>query len=262
MNNIPKEWLVDPVTKEKLVFDGNVAKCSSGKYLYNDEFGYWDFMPKYSDELMGDLSDAWHQLQDNGVISYENDPEHNLNVGEREDSRQFGEFCSYEGLVLDVGCGPQSMPAHIEPYLDRDFTFVGIDPLEGYLPRQFSFFQGLGEYLPFCDDLFDQVLFVTSLDHFMDPTKPLMEAKRVVKAEGSILIWIGEKDSGASRPTVSPDWYKNLKVPEGAEDAFHYKRFTTKEFEGYLTGLDLHIKEKVVIEVDEWRRNLFYRIGK
>lgn len=262
MNEIPIKWLADPVTKEHPEISGNIAICSSGKYVRNEAFGYWDFIPPEYGELMGGHDDTWHQLQNNGVVSYENDPEHNLGVGERNDYRQFGEFCMYHGAVLDIGCGPQTSLAHYEPFRSDEVDFVGIDPLEGQQPREFAFIKGLGEYLPFIDNIFDQVLFVTSLDHFIDPVNPLKEAKRVLKQDGEILIWIGEKSPGAPKPNTSPEWYASLVKPVGADDVFHYKRFTSEDLENMLVGLGLKIEEKKELQVDEWRKNLFYRIRK
>src|SRR5439155_20161971 len=102
----------------------------------------------------------WEELQANGEHSYTTAPEENLSVGARNDVARFAEFCDMRGAVLDVGCGPQIRPS----YAGAD-RFVGIDPLRGERRRDFDFVQGIGEYLPFRDDSFDQVLFATSLDH-------------------------------------------------------------------------------------------------
>ncbi|MBL7901677.1 MAG: class I SAM-dependent methyltransferase [Bacteroidia bacterium] len=260
MNKLNKDWLACPITKEELHEEN--GKLSSSKYSFNDKNGYWNFIPDSLDELNSPLWKVWNKLQDNGVSSYKNSPTNNLGVGPRKDFMQFAEFCNFDGLILDVGVGPQKAPTHIEYNEKPNITFVGLDPLPGEQPRAFSFVQGLGEYLPFKDNLFDQVLFVTSLDHFIDPVVALNEAKRVVKKEGSICIWLGEKDKNAPKPSVSPDWYKALQIPEGAEDPFHYRRFSVNDFRIFLSETNLRIVEEKVLIVDEWRKNCFFRLKK
>lgn len=202
---------------------------------------------------------TWNKLQENGMVSYTNDPHHNLNVGYRKDCVEFVRFCNFKGFILDIGCGPQKIPSYIfegnKPYT----SFVGIDPLMGENPRSFTFVCGLGEYLPFREKLFDQVLFVTSLDHFIDVEVALREAKRVLKGNGKICIWHGEKNGCLAGKTY--DWYENLMVPEGAEDRFHYKRLTSDKLESCASNLGLKVIDKETHTVDLWRKNIFIRLG-
>ena len=258
--SIPTDWFVCPVSKAPLKGAGDELVSDRGRYRKDAEYGYWDFMPTAPGVIDRPEWDTWQQLQDNGVAMYDSDPEHNLGVGKRQDFLQFAEFCGFRGNVLDVGVGPQRCPTHIE-YCDKDDVFfVGIDPLVGMHPRCFSFVRGLGEYLPFRDGLFDQILFVTSLDHFIDPRVPLREARRAVRKGGDICIWIGEKDKAAPKPTVINPLYEKLEIPSGADDRFHFKRFTSSDFEGYLADAGLSIAEKRALQVDPWRSNLFYRV--
>lgn len=258
--SIPSEWFVCPVSKAPLAATGDELVSSYGRYRQNEDFGYWDFMPIVPGFMDRPEWHTWLKLQENGVVSYEADPEHNLGVGKRQEFLDFAEFCEFRGNVLDVGVGPQRCPTHMEYCMKKDVFFVGVDPLAGAQPRCFSFVRGLGEFLPFRNGLFDQVLFVTSLDHFIDPCLPLSEAKRVLRKGGDICVWIGEKDENAPRPTVTNDWYEKLRVPEGADDRFHFKRFTASQFEQYAVALDLVTAQGSVQQVSEWRRNLFYRL--
>ncbi len=130
----------------------------------------------------------------------------------------------------------------------------------GEQPRSFAFVLGLGEYLPFCDRLFNQVLLVTALDHFIDPLVPLREAKRVLRADGEICVWIGEKSKKSPVPQKSNEWYEELETPEGAEDPFHFKRFSAAEFETYVEKSGLKVKKKKVLRLDQFGRNLFYKL--
>lgn len=258
--SIPSDWFVCPVSKEPLAAAGGELISRHGRYRMNTESGYWDFMPTAPGLIERSEWETWQELQDNGVVSYEADPEHNLGVGKRRDFLDFAEFCDFRGNVLDVGVGPQRCPTHVEYCERKDVFFVGLDPLVGVQPRCFSFVRGLGEYLPFRNGLFDQVLFVTSLDHFIDARAPLLEAKRTLRKSGDICIWIGEKDKTAPRPAVVNEWYEKLRVPQGADDRFHFKRYTSRQFEGYLGDAGLAIVDRRSMQVDAWRSNLFYRV--
>lgn len=260
IKTLPLEWLADPVSKKPPRYEGGIAHCDSGDYRYDSEHHYWAFMPKDLGTLLGEKGAAWQQLQDNGLVGYLNDPCKNLGVGNRPDFVSFANFCRFRGNILDVGCGPQRVPTHMAVTPQSDVFFVGIDPLVGEQPRDFPFVLGVGEYLPFRERVFDQVLFVTSLDHFLDPVPPLREAKRVLGHDGEVCVWIGEKDRAAPRPKTSPEWYQKLKVPHGAEDFFHYKRFTAIEFERAAENSGLQVIERSVTEVDQWRKNFFYRL--
>jgi SAM-dependent methyltransferase len=198
-------------------------------------------------------------LQHNGLVSYQESPEKNLAVGPREDCLAFSRFCCLSGLVLDIGCGPQPWPAYFAVH-DEGTRFVGIDPLAPDAPADFMRLRGLGEYLPFRDGVFDRVLFGTSLDHMLDPRAVLRSARRVCKTGGQVVIWSGEKKPGAPRPEHSPQWYRQLVIPPGAEDPFHFKRFTEDELQGMLQVVGLQVLNHQGQSVDPWRTNHFYRV--
>lgn len=263
MQEIDVNYFVCPVTKNALQNKGGELITTETGVAYDNKEGFWNFIPKNLNVLNNEMWQVWNQLQDNGVVAYDNNPTSNLGIGPRKDFISFGEFCDYKGLVLDIGVGPQELPTHIE-YVKaaNDYSFIGIDPLVGQQPRKFPFVLGLGEYLPFGDELFDRVLYVTSLDHFIDPVETLLEAKRVLKPDGIICIWIGEKDANTPKPTESPEWYKKLEIPEGAQDPFHFKRFTVSELKEYLISAGLKVHEEVEIKVDEWRKNVFFKVVK
>lgn len=259
---IPIDWFVCPVTKEELIIREDGLYSSHGRFQKNDKYGFWNFMPKDLEDLKGPGWQIWRKLQSNGKIAYKFDPNHNLGVGLRKDFLQFAEFCNFIGDVLDIGVGPQKSPTHMECCSKQNVFFVGVDPLIGRQPRSFAFVQALGEYLPFRNQLFDQVLFVTSLDHFIDPRIPLGEAKRVLKDNGVICMFLGQKDKNSPPPDRSPKWYRKLRIPQGAVDPFHFWRFTSKEFEDYVTEVGLRTEEIAVHRVDDWRKNYFYRLTK
>lgn len=260
--NLPNEWLVCPETKTELTLEGNTLVSKNGIYTYNEKDKYWNMIPAELKLFNKTLWNAWEILQNNAMVPYELEPERNLGVGPRPDFIAFANFCNFQGIVIDIGVGPQKLPTHFEFTKNKNVQFIGIDPLVGKQPRDFNFIQGLGEYLPFKDNFFDQVLFVTTLDHFIDPVIALLEAKRVLKPEGEICIWLGEKDKNTPKPKESPDWYKKLEIPTGAEDPFHFKRFGLDEFFNYCKKAELTVKAEKIIEVDQWRKNCFFKLSK
>jgi SAM-dependent methyltransferase len=216
------------------------------------------------DEVLRSKWSLWEALQANGEVSYREEADSSLSVGDREDAARFAAFCALAGTVLDVGCGPQARPS----YAGAD-RFVGIDPLRGETRREFDFVQGIGEYLPFGDHSFDHVLFATSLDHLLDPVRALRDAARVLKPGGTIEIWSGEvapppglgarigaalgmlrrgevaalADSARSRLRPAAETQGTYVVPEGAADAFHLFHPTRQAVDGMVSEAGLAVLE-------------------
>lgn len=218
----------------------------------------FDFTPPPAFRETSPIWQAWDRVQANGLTGYTADPDRNLSIGHRSDCEAFRTFCACRGLVLDVGCGPQAWPAY---FVRSDAaTYVGIDPFADLGPAEFLKFTGLGEFLPFSTDTFDHVLFATSLDHFVDPASPLGEAVRVLKRDGEIDVWLGEKDAAAPKMAHSMPWYERLEQPELAEDVFHIRRMSDAEFRSLAAALDLVVLDHERCQVDRYRTNHFYRL--
>lgn len=133
--------------------------------------------------LWRDLQDAaWQEYQagDEGVFSAEDDL---LGRGVGQIINQ-GE----DGLFLDVGCGPLSLPSYMA-VSDGGVSWIGIDPYFGDAARQFPFAQALAEYLPFQPRIFDGVLYAGSVDHVIDPWRSLASARCVIKPGGKLYVW-------------------------------------------------------------------------
>jgi SAM-dependent methyltransferase len=232
------------------------SQCySCGEYYMKLPFS-WDLIPSSFNSM--DLGDIWKQLQANGMISYIEDPINNLSVGDRSDCHEFAQFCSFDGLVLDVGCGPQPWPSYFSHYSERT-RFIGIDPLVGESAADYFQIRSAGEFLLFKDEAFDHVVFATSLDHVIDPVKSLSEARRISKQDGHINIWIGEKTPNAPKPETSNEWYKKLKRPENAEDVFHLKRLKLLDLAFMLDMADLEIIDKKSNAIDEYKTIYFLK---
>lgn len=163
------------------------GKCYTCKYRFSFKNGVYDFTPIPPPD--NDVSHVWHtweELQRNGNLSYELDPEHNLSVGVRDDVSAFAAFCRLSGLTLDIGCGPQRQ---IPSYATDAGGYIGVDPLRGVQQRDFMFIQAIAEYLPFRSASFDHVVYATSLDHLLSAKRSLAESKRVLKSNGIVNIW-------------------------------------------------------------------------
>ena len=248
------------------------ACCFKCGRRYTFKHGIFNMTPlPPPDEIPQSRWGTWQQLQDNGLRCYITAPEFNLSTGHREDERAFKTFCQSSGLILDVGCGPQ---AAYPTYLPERGQVVGIDPLLGQQPREFSFVQGIGEYLPFPDGTFDHVLYASSLDHVMDPERSLAEAVRCLKPGGHLNLWIDglAADNSAPNPSwlgrhralikkgvsslLRHEWLgtmglrrfifymvsvARMKVPEGAADYFHFVHLNVAAVCDWLSKLDLTI---------------------
>jgi len=232
--------------------------CTGCGREYRDERGVRDFtpLPPPDPEVQARWA-LWEQLQANGERAYEIDPPSSLSVGEREDAAAFAAFAELEGMVLDVGCGPQALPsyAHAMPG-----ELVGLDPLVGQQPREFAFVKGLAEYLPFADGVFDRVLFATSLDHVLSSSLTLAEARRVTRPGGAVVVWLGEQArasltgrlrsrarrlvSGPPRSAVieTPGATMTFDVPDGAVDAFHVAHPDAATIQRWLGAAGLRVE--------------------
>jgi ubiquinone/menaquinone biosynthesis C-methylase UbiE len=61
--------------------------------------------------------------------------------------------------------------------------------------RGINVVEGVAEKLPFSDESFDFVLFVTTLCFVRDPLQALKEARRILKPEGVVIVGIIDKNS-------------------------------------------------------------------
>ena len=91
--------------------------------------------------------------------------------------------------VLDVGGGTGRIAQHLPP----EATVVVVDPSWNMLraaPSGAFWYRlrGLAEALPFPGNFFDRVLIVDALHHFLDQTRGLREAWRVLRPGGRIII--------------------------------------------------------------------------
>ncbi len=258
----PLDLIACPVCHARLEPAGADLACSVCERTYLAEHGLTPVPPP--DAELQARWPLWEKLQENFAAAANAVPEDSLSVTERPDAEAFARFCDLSGVVLDVGCGPQRLPTYA---LVDKCRFIGVDPLAGEPERAFEFVQGLGEYLPFRDECFDQVLFATSLDHMLVPRRALAEALRVLAPGGAINVWFGELDrppqGGAVRRArhrvgavidrirteqpQEPEYLAALERPQGAIDKFHVAQPGEREIAGWFAdlGLELSAAERI-----------------
>ncbi|MCK4804740.1 MAG: methyltransferase domain-containing protein [Spirochaetes bacterium] len=110
-------------------------------------------------------------------------------------------FCPIKGSALEVGCGN----GVVRHFLNRNAEYWGIDPEKDWilhplhsfmedifpcLKEPFPFIKGVGEYLPFRDESFDNVINIATLDHVNSPSQVFEESYRVLKDKGQMLLLV------------------------------------------------------------------------
>lgn len=108
---------------------------------------------------------------------------------------------SLSGRILDVG----GHDGRLRHWLPQDAQYIGIDPypavtgaqkrpnlLRAYpvLQTPVSFVRAAAELVPFASQTFDYVHMRSVIDHFGDPLRALLEAHRVLKPGGGLMIGI------------------------------------------------------------------------
>jgi ubiquinone/menaquinone biosynthesis C-methylase UbiE len=253
--------LVCPECKTPLQQAGNGLRCLKCQRSYTNN----DFLL----EIDFPNINTWNTLQEHGILSYNVDPNNNLSVDyKRQDVAEFAKFCTLRGTILDIGCGPQPVPAYA--YISPDSEYYGIDPIMNDT-KYYHFIRAYCEALPFADNSFDIVIFATSLDHVIDVNAALKEVQRVLKDNGKVFLWQGLKSTNylariagyykekgkKEHYFISPD-----SKPESAADVFHQKRFSDKEIRELFTSFSFKLIRKKVFRPDILRYNLFYEFEK
>ncbi len=116
--------------------------------------------------------DAWYDSEE-GKILYENEKKcvENLFKGCKK--------------VLEVGVGTGRFSILTNQAIGVDIAFP---PLKIAKKRGVLAIQARAERLPFKDEIFDCVMFIVTLSFVKDIVKALLEAKRVLKKNGKIII--------------------------------------------------------------------------
>jgi len=141
-----------------------------------------------------------------------------------------------KSMILQIGAGA-----------DGEINFLGvghrfaIDPLADIFKREFrqildphvTFSAGVGEELPYDDDMFDLVIIHNALDHTFNPQKVLSEIRRVLKIGGISFIAVH------TYPMIWLLPLRFLKVIQGSKD--HPWRYTTRGIKREVCANSLQI---------------------
>jgi ubiquinone/menaquinone biosynthesis C-methylase UbiE len=199
MNKGLESILRCPTTGQSLVWNGTLLVNADNTVQYHRVHNHWVLIPDPLPATLADVAETWRILQANAAPIYAADPDQNL-ATDPALVKALEEGFALSGRVLDIGCGPQK---HQPLYTRRAAEFIGIDPLSGSPEREFTFFVALGEAIPFCDNIFDNVVFCSSLDHMLDFRLALREALRVAKPRGSVRIWMDDMGDDRSQSTLT-----------------------------------------------------------
>ena len=133
-------------------------------------------------------------------------------------------FASFAGVsgadqVLDVGCGPGALTAHLLS-LTKPTRVAAVDPSPPFVDAlrrrcpEVDVHLGSAEALPFPDGEFDAVL-AELVVHFMDdPVVGLQEMARVCKPGGTVAACVWDGATGA----LGPFWQAVHEVDPSAQD--------------------------------------------
>lgn len=152
----------------------------------------------------------------------------------------FNDFAGViSGDILDIGCGrPEDSLKYFS--MSSSSYYIGIDPYIAVSDIEVPFIQGVAEYLPIKTSGIDNVLFLTVLDHFVDPIGALKEAKRVVRGDGRIFL-------------VNLIWKSKFSLDN---DEYHFRHFSKKDIFDYCEKVKLTIKRQKYIDWKEDYRDV------
>ena len=170
---------------------------------------------------------------------YRQRPESSCSTSAHKVAPLFGGFIApyLRGRVLDIGCGPYSVPSYLVGYPVE--LLSGIDPLVPFEPHPFEFVRGFAEFLPWGASTFDVLVAATSLDHVLSLDRAFSEMVRVLKPGGMFLVWEGFV-KGA--PPYDPD-----SAEFQPSDRLHLFHFDEEWFEK-LVEHHFHIREKLTVD--------------
>jgi SAM-dependent methyltransferase len=169
------------------VFNDSVTLSNSSTQEVKNLVDYF----KMLEDLAPKAYSHWYRLLEPNAKSYEGFPIDSCSVKGHPEAEIFKHFLVpyLVGRVLDIGCGPQPVPSYLDGYPPHSIS--GIDPLAPAEPHPFEFYQGVAEFLPWNDRVFDVVIAATSLDHVLLLEKVFSEVCRVLKDNGYFIVWVG-----------------------------------------------------------------------
>lgn len=164
--------------------------------------------------------------------------------------------------VLDVGCGPGNITAHIAEVVGEKGSVVGIDPSQERITLaqeiktpNLSFHVGRAEDLSqFASGSFD-IVYVNSTFHWVeDQPAAVKEFSRVLKSGGRLGISGGSGDFVAAHERIKEDVLSRepyRKYPEQSGPKFIKRR----DLENLLDGSGFSKRDIVINKIVKWAKN-------
>jgi SAM-dependent methyltransferase len=136
-----------------------------------------------------------------------------------------------DGLVLDVGCDSGYILMRCGGGVGLDISLLRVKAAKHWYPR-LSLVHAVAEHLPFKKEAFDTVVLAELLEHVLDPKAVLMEAFRVLKPTGRLVVTVPDEIHGKSH--MNPE---------------HLRKFTEGGLRNLLnTCFDVEVLDYVVGE--------------
>lgn len=149
--------------------------------------------------------------------------------------------------LLDVGCGDGYFIGELA-HLIPETEIYAVDVSEKLIRSATKKHPGIkfqvadAHRLPFKNNQFDLILFAETLEHFVDPRKVLLQAKRVLKKDGKIIV---EIDSGNILFRIIWFFWTNAGRGRVWKDA-HLTSFNIKRLEKIFKEVGLKKKAKII----------------
>lgn len=222
MHYLPRSY--DSLQEEKNIVDKVNRREEFAGFL---DLSTVDILKNESDQLIPDFTDAYFTNTEIDlylkISSLKNCPELN---NENNNSSKYKEYLkrlelvlvNAKGFTLDIGSDD---PTDIVQLLPSNCRYIGLDPnLNEY---KNGVINGMAEFLPFKDNVFDTVMFNTSLDHILDYNLAISEATRVLKKNGILII-------------STLVWLEKLEL---WRDRVHFHHFTPANVEGMFENFQI-----------------------
>lgn len=149
--------------------------------------------------------------------------------------------------ILDLGCASGHFTSRIQSYL-MQAQVIGVDVYEPFIHFSREKYPGLdcvcadAHKLPFYDECFDVVVLSEVLDHVVDPKTVLLEARRILRDGGSLIVSLDELSL-----SFRIAWFFWIRVNPGKVwKGAHLHHFNNDSFERFLKANGFSIERRQV----------------
>lgn len=152
--------------------------------------------------------------------------------------------------VLDVGCGTGAAVIDLKKIFGRTVEVVGVDVVEMQVDiarnrlKEYGVWSEIhwydGEHLPFSEESVDVIYSSDVLGHVEDVSRWLRELYRVLKPEGSVVMF---SESKIGKHAIIRKYLMEKGVNTDPHAEFHISLYSKKELRGLLTKSGFTIKK-------------------